>query len=284
MRPPENRDLPFFAYGIFQPGQLAFFQLKAMVKSIVNPVKIRGGLRMRDGLLIFDPYGEGTMPGALIEFFPEMRQEAYERIAQMEPENQYFWGTKQLVNENVTVNVLVGKSPQKGSVSHCEESCNGWEDPLFTAALEVIEETINSKDAVTFDWNMKPLFRLQMAYLLLWSSIERYASLRYHLGKERVMEKVKKIAVAEKGFALSLQKHVANTRKLSRADNPQDKVELDPDDALASIMYYYQVRSNITHRGKGIPRDYEILLLSTTELLAIFRDVLEYAQEESQIT
>lgn len=284
MRHPENLDLPFFAYGIFKPGQLAFFQLRAMVKNIVNSATIRGGLRMRDGLLIFDPNGEGTIPGTLIEFFPEMQQDAYERISQMEPENQYFWGTKQLVNENVTINVLVGKSPQKGSVSYCEESWNGWEDPLFTAAIEVIEETINSEDAVTFDWNMKPLFRLQMAYLLLWSSIERYASLRYHLGTGKVMEKVEKLAVAEKGFALSLQKHVANTRKLSRADSPQDKVKLDPEDPLASIRYYYQVRSNITHRGKGIHGDFEILLHSTIELLAIFRDVLKCAKEEAQIT
>ena len=177
--------------------------------------------------------------------------------------------------------MLVGKSPSKGSDPYDEEDWNGWKDPLFTTALEVIEETINSPDA-EFEWGMKPLFRLQMAYLLLWSSIERYASMRYHLGPEKVFEKVKQIAKKEPAFGESLQKHVSGNRVLYRADDPRKKVELKAEDPEASIEYYYQVRSNITHRGKGLPRDFDILKYSITELLGIFHDVLEKAEQEAR--
>ncbi len=54
------------------------------------------------------------------------------------------------------------------------------------------------------------LFRLQMAYMLLWTAIERYAGLKYHLGK-RVTDKVYKIA-DEKSFADALKKYVKKNR------------------------------------------------------------------------
>lgn len=87
-------------------------------------------------------------------------------------------------------NVLVGRYPKKDSCACEDAEWYGWNDPLFTAALDVVEETLESQN---FEWNLKPLFRLQMAYLLLWSSIERYVSLRYHLG-DRVTEKVGHLA------------------------------------------------------------------------------------------
>ena len=107
----------------------------------------------------------------------------------MEPDRHYRW--HQAPVEGTPANVLVGRSPEKGSVPCEDGEWNGWDDPLFTAALNVVEETLRSQ---TFDWNLKPLFRLQMAYLLLWSSIERYVSLRYHLG-DRVTEKVGQLAL-----------------------------------------------------------------------------------------
>ena len=270
---PTNINLPFFAYGIFKPGQLAFFQLKGLVKKIIEPATIQGCLLMRDGLPIIDFNQQGSVNGVLLEFYPEMTHEAYDRISQMEPDKHYHWREANLLQ--VRANVLAGKSPRKGSASCDEQDWNGWNDPLFTAALEVVEETIASPDS-KFNWNMKPLFRLQMAYLLLWSAVERYASLRYHLGT-KVAEKVIQIA-KEPAFAESLQKHVFEKREIFRADRPGEKEVLDMEKPEKAIKYYYQVRSNITHRGKGIVRDFGVLEKSITELLAIFRDVIKEAE------
>lgn len=275
MERPCNIDLPFFAYGLFRPGQLAFFQLRDFVKEVTDPSKIAGCLRLRDGLPLLDPQEKGFVRGALITFLPDRASEAYDRISSMEPDKHYRWDIHNV--DGKTVNVLVGQSPRKGSEMFEENDWNGWDDPLFTAALDVVEETLMSE---VFHWNLKSLFRLQMAYLLLWSSIERYVSLRYHLG-DKVSEKVKQLA-SEPAFSENLQRHVKSTREVYRADRPKKREVIDPNSPEKSINYYYQVRSNIVHRGKGVSRDYDLLQESLTELLSIFRGVLKAAEADAR--
>lgn len=110
-----------------------------------------------------------------------------------------------------------------------------------------------------------------MAYMLLWSAIERYAGLKYHLGK-RSNEKVYQIA-GEKCFADALQKIVQNRREVFSTTDLK-KYTLDPSDPDKSIRYYYQVRSNAIHRGKAVTRDFDTVKSSLEELLAIFKELL----------
>lgn len=273
---PANLAHPFFAYGIFKPGQLGYFQIKEFVTDVTDPSEIHGSLLIRDGLPIIDENGGAAVKGALLRFASTMAEEAYHRISSLEPDKHYNWGTAQ--SGETTVNVLFGRSPAKGSVPCETEEWNGWEDPLFCAALEVVEETLNY--AKQFEWDLKPLFRLQMAYLLLWSGIERYLSLRYHLG-DNVMEKVRRLA-HEPAFTTALKQYVSEPRNVYRADRPGGKEVLDPAEPEESLRYYYQIRSNIIHRGKGVVRDHERIKSSLSEMLLIFRFVLKAARSEAQ--
>jgi len=273
MEHPADVARPFFAYGLFRPGQLAFFQVRELVSAFVDPTQIIGRLLLRDGLPIIDPDGNGWVTGALLTFLPERSAEAYTRICRMEPDKHYRWLERQV--DGTAANVLVGRHPTRGS-EPCDAEWNGWNDPLFTTALDVVEETLNSQK---FDWDLKPLFRLQMAYLLLWSSIERYVSLRYHLGTE-VTRKVYQLA-SEPAFALSLLSRVGERRQVYRADRPDQKVVLDPQQPGSAVKYFYQLRSNITHRGKGVVKDYERISDALAALLPIFRYVLVAAQRDA---
>lgn len=275
MEHPADIDWPFFAYGVFKPGQLAFFQLRGLVSKVTDPAQVAGRLLLRDGLPIIDPEGYGHVKGALVTFLPERAAEAYNRISAMEPDRHYHWHEAQVDGE--PANALVGRSPRKGSVPCEDDEWNGWSDPLFTAALDVVEETLSSN---VFQWDLKPLFKLQMAYLLLWSSIERYVSLRYHLG-DKVMEKVSQLA-REPAFVAGLALHVEKRRHVYRADRPDQMVTLDSQSPKKALDYYYQVRSNITHRGKAAERDHERVRMSLTELLPIFRDVLKRAETDAR--
>lgn len=78
MRRPAEIDLPFFAYGVFRPGQLAFFQVREFVSKIVDPVQISGTLLLRDGLPIIDQNGRNLVQGALLWFAPGHSGEAYD--------------------------------------------------------------------------------------------------------------------------------------------------------------------------------------------------------------
>lgn len=273
---PDDISRPFFAYGIFRPGQLGFFQLREFVQEISDTIQIAGNLRLRDGLPIIDPEGKGLVKGSLLQFSKADAGKAYDRILELEPGHQYRWGTTSV--KETTANVLYGKRPGRGSVPFEGSEWNGWDDPLFTAALDVVEETLKSQDK--FEWDLKPLFRLQMAYLLLWSAIERYVSLRYHFG-ESVMAKIKRLA-DEAAFFEGLKRYVKDKRDVYRADRPGDKEVLDPELPGKSVLYYYQIRCNVTHRGKGVVRDHEQLLKSLSELLPIFRETLEAAQVDAK--
>ncbi|OLD62935.1 MAG: hypothetical protein AUI33_13275 [Ignavibacteria bacterium 13_1_40CM_2_61_4] len=155
---------------------------------------------------------------------------------------------------------------------------DGKEDALLTVALEVVRDVFNENQK--FAWDLKPLFRLQMAYLLLWSAIERYASLRYHLGVD-VTKKIRQLA-EEPSFQTALQQFVKQEKRVYRADRPKENYRLDPTNSSESLDFYYQIRSNITHRGKAVPDDFDLLKDSLFQLSQIFDCVLESAFAEAK--
>ena len=63
---PKNTAQPFFAYGIFRPGQIGFLQLKELVFEVMEPSYIDGTLLLRDGLPIIDPCKCGRTKGVII--------------------------------------------------------------------------------------------------------------------------------------------------------------------------------------------------------------------------
>jgi hypothetical protein len=293
MELPRDIDRPFFAYGLFRPGQLGFLQLRDCVSGVTVPASVPGYLLLRDGLPIIDPAGQGFVTGALVAFLPGRAAGAYERISAMEPDKHYRWDEATVLGTRV--NVLFGRSPGAGRSEDCVEAqWNGWDDPFFKDALDVVQETLDphgagedSLDVVqeTLDSHgagedsLDGLFRLQMAYLLLWSSIERYASLRYRLGGS-VNKKLGYLA-EEAAFGAGLRERVNGRREVYRADSPSNKEILDRDSPKKSIYCYYQMRSNITHRGKTARMDQSWLKQSLEELLPTFREMLTAAERDA---
>jgi len=265
--------LPFFAYGFLKPGEVAHFRIKPYVRT-ARPCSVRGDLFVRDGLLIADRSGNSRVDGVLLEFDPGQDELARQAIFDLEPSQQYFWDTIQV--DGKQANILWGRKPKKGSVP-LDFDWSSWDDPLFTSALEVVDQQIQAHSS--WDRSYKNTFHLQMAYLLLWTSIERYASLRYHL-KRDATKKVELVA-KEPAFGDQLRNLVVEVRSVQRADEPDTKVELKPHNPSDAMSYYYQVRSNMVHRGKGMPRDHGTVLMCCRELLLIFRHVLSVARAEA---
>ena len=273
MKLPNNINLPFFAYGIFKPGQLCYPRIADLVKEY-SFSSISGSLKERDGVPLLLLNNISKINGALINFSDGQENQAYQRIADIEPEEVYTW--KEAKIDNITANVLVGRRTDRGSFEI--EHLNNWDgknDPLFKQAIEEIDLILKVNSE--FDWEYRSLFRLQMGYTLLWTAIERYAGLKYHLGN-RATEKIYNIA-EEKSFIKSLKKNVKDIRYIYSTTD-LEKYTLDPDNPQKSIRYYYQVRSNAIHRGKVVTRDFDIIRSSLTELLAIFRDTLNEAFED----
>lgn len=269
MNLPDNLLLPFFAYGIFKPGQLCFPRIKEFVSEYKDGY-VKGYLKERDGIPLFIKDGSSKIKGYIIHFHGGKEDEAYNRIIEIEPDEVYKWDEIQ-VDEKIHANVLRGKKDNRGASNL--EDCKEWDgrsDPLFTSALKEVEDIL--KNNPDFSWDYRSLFKLQMAYMLLWTAMERYAGLRYHLG-EKVNKKVEQIA-NEPSFADALKKYVKQEREIYSAVDLK-RHRLDPEDPQKSIKYYYQVRSNVVHRGKSVVKDFDTIKSSLAELSAIFKDVLQ---------
>lgn len=278
MSPPADTMLPFFSYGIFQPGELGFLQIQGQADRW-TPDSVSGCLRIRDGLPILDRTGRNSVEGFLLEFAPGREDDAYTKIADMEPQRQYYWKRLTCSDSGVEANCLVGKRPLRGSVAWSEPKWSGRDDPLFKEALAIVGNTIRRRQGRPD--SIYGMFRIEMAYMLLWSSIERYVSLRYNLAGEQAEKKVERI-VEEESFRDALTLVRPHWSSVCRADDPDTRETLDPEDPVKTIQYYYQLRCNLVHRGKSDWQDNERLKTALEELFAIYKIALTSAFRESE--
>ncbi len=272
-----NINYPFFAYGIFKPGQIAYSRIENCVKSMYKE-KIPHQLFLRDGVPFIsrNPEEYGSTWGFLIEFKEDSIIDAYDIICEVEPEELYYW--KEIEVNGNPANALIGRKPSRSRPMMMGSSFDGRNDPYFNEAIEVISEGIKEykedlKEIYNDHDELKNYFRLQRNYILLWAAIERYTSLKY--GNNNKTSNNEKLS-EEPIFQQSLKYHIGKNeiRIIYRTDTLK-KIELDANSPKDSIDYYYTIRCNIVHRGKTPFNKGEIILKSLEELLNIFQDVLE---------
>lgn len=278
LKPPKNTDLPFFAYGIFKPHQIAYSRIENHVRKYFE-YEIDYDMLIRDGVPLIVPQkgkSYAKTKGHLIYFKEDHSKQAYETISKTEYEKLYKW-EEIYVDENNKANVLMGANPKMGS-SHIEGRTgeyDGRKDPYFKEAIEVVENELNDENK---HWaNIHDFFKLQMSYLLLWTAIERYISLKYNCPE--IWQKWKALA-KEDIFKESLKKHVKENRKVYSAKDLREYT-LRPENPFHAINYYYTIRCNVAHRGKALLSDDHMLRQSLKELLNIFKEVLDDTFDET---
>lgn len=273
LKPPSDINLPFFAYGIFKPGQLAYSKIEQYVEKYEKS-QIDYVMLIRDGVPILSKeLNHSNTYGYIIYFKEEYKEKAYRIISNTESDALYEWDTEEI--DNKQVNVLFGVNPRLGSSApegNFERvNFDGKNDPFFKEAIELIEENLKLISSDHLD--VKEFFELQMNYMLLWSAIDRYTSLKYN---ENSKGKNNRKFANEKAFKKGLKNHVKSKsrRKVYSAEDIE-MYELDTEDPEESLKYYYTIRCNVVHRGKAIIEDKYMLKSSLDELLNIFKDVLK---------
>ncbi len=277
VNPPENPKLPFFAYGIFKPGQLAYSRIKEYVSEAIEK-EIPYLMRMRDGIPLIMPQDKKeyvNTKGYLIYFKEGCEEKAYDIISETEPKKLYDW--KEIAVDNIPSNVLMSDS-KKGS-SYPEENSEefkGEDDPFFKDAIDLIEKNLENKDLYKKSdmHDLNPFFTLQMNYMLLWSAIERYTSLKY---KYQSKGENNKALANEESFVNALKVHVDINTYPRKAVFSADDIflyRLNLDNPEHCIKFYYTIRCNVVHRGKSSINDEKLVKRSLIDLLKIFKDVL----------
>ena len=265
---PRNTNLPFFAYGIFKPGQLAYPKIMNYVEGEPSAEIVDYEMLYRDGIPLIrsEENGHFKTSGYLMKF---NGPEAYEIIGGSQSDKLFMWDK---INVNGTwVYALVGVDPDCGSSNNQDYSLSYYnyrQDSFFKEALELIKDTkeeFEKSDVV----NMKDFFKIQMHYMLLWSVIERFCNLTY--GYAFIGKNIFNFA-NERSFRDKLR---LITRKdvVYSSDTLDDKY-LDSDNNIDSIFYYYTIRCNIVHKGKTVLKEERNKLkYSLEELYGLFMAV-----------
>lgn len=276
---------PFFAYGIFRPGEISFLGIEDCIASI-EKFSLNGDLYWWDGINLFKPSlkSKEIVQGYKIKFKSEKSTQAYDFIEAIEP-SLYYW--KIIRDQNVLAGVI---SYDKLEGSYEVEFKSVWEDPYFN--LEERDSVINHlKKYETEDGHdFLSVFELQMRYLALWSVVERFITLRYGniKGRQKLAankyfsEKLLEVTNKERRVIYSTQEN--KYYFLNATDDDQEKAGKLSDNwkLEQNIAYYYQVRCNITHRGKALYHDFNIIKKSFNELLQIMEYVLIETKKECE--
>ena len=263
---------------------MVYSRIKEYVKN-KYPNEIPYELSYRDGVPLIFPNGQNGLKtlGFLIYFEEGDERTAYYIISETEPVGLYEW--KKIKVGNYDANVLMGKDVNKGCSPQNKKEYNpnydGRNDPFFKEAIWLIEKNLNKIKEIEKNRypNVNNFFTLEMNYMLLWSAIERYSSLKY---KFQGKGDNNKDFVKEDSFQKAFKKYVHRTDIVHNAEKLYPKTLNSPNHRnhincyINSIQYYYTVRSNVIHRGKMINmEDYNRLKSSLEELLLIFKDVLK---------
>lgn len=270
--------LPFFAYGIFKPGQLAYSKIRNHVYK-TEDVEIKYGMRIRDGvpILIDDEKDYFRTNGVIMTFRQGQEEQSYRIISKTLLAKLYEW--KVIEIDGVYVNVVFGVNPKKGSNfiedSRQRVSYDGKENPLFSDALDLIERSLNQERN---PYRIESFFELQMSFMMLWSAINRFSSLKYNQKFE--IENYKKFA-RQKSFRHSIKQFEDRRHEPIYSTDDLEIHEFDAEDPIKTLFYYYTFRCNVVHRGKTAGEDYDKVEQATRELLLIFGNVLSDAFAES---
>lgn len=279
MNLPDRLDLPLFVYGALKPGFPAFETLRSWVESSERKF-VCGELLVRDGLPLLSKNSDGRVDGYLLRWNSGHEREAYAAVCAFEPRKHYAW-SEVTPATGIQANALVIRFPNKGNPQHLDSSW--WSlanDPAFGPGLETVQQVldeVDGKPGKTFDSNWQRFFRSQMAYLLLWSILERLSALCFGPGQDPMQRIIRLHELP--GMEDIVRLNVRRTDKVSDSRNPDTTYRLERTNAKKCFDYYYQLRSNLSHRGKGVFNEFEKVHSSLKELLAITQRYLATLQE-----
>ena len=283
---PADTSLPFFAYGIFKEGELGFDRIQEITRFVEDAFFQHGALLERDGLpLLVDTRDNENrdndtsgVVGDLIIFHEKNALDGYKRIQDIEPESQYKWGVVEIrqtdfPDERCLANTLVGRRPNVGTAQIHDNCWSINQDPFFRDVIKFC------KEKATDDSNA---IVKQAALLMAWSALERISAIKYSLKanpEQRISmigqdgRFLKALATTEKAFGQSHPFRPIQDTRSTRSNSKKTFLFSKPAHA---IDYLYQIRNNISHRGKaGYESDMPIIVASLNILVLTIENLLD---------
>lgn len=195
----------------------------------------------------------------------------YESVREFEPRAQYSWDCTTTWS-GTPVNVLIGRNPNRGSSRTDKTTFRSRDDLVLTEGVRAVARTLGASRLCDPE-NPSTFFQVQMAYMLLWSVVERFSALRYGPFREPD-DKIRRLGKShEWAKALHDADLLSEGSSVVDSRNPRDVYRLDRRKPLRSLQYFYQFRCNLVHRGKGMISDVARLETGGLDLMSCLQSV-----------
>ena len=286
-----NYENAFLAYGTFKPNQVSFSLIEDCVENGYELPLQNYRLLHRNGMPMIEKSEGDTTSCYILKFKGDCAERAYNRISKSRSDSLFEW--IEINIDSQIVNCLIAKrKPDPDDPCKCKllgdpyhsDEYDGKEDVGFYRTLDFIES--NLKETHLSNIYQDEFLFLQMNYMLLWAVIDKYMSLRY--GGWGQMKSVRKLS-KEPALREAIGKYVQSREQpvySSRGDEDFDlDVEIRSNKGYEDMMkYYYHIRCNITHGGKVIYQNSDLVRLAIEDLLKVMRyilnDAFNIAQQE----
>jgi|SRR6266568_9407173 Gamma-glutamyl cyclotransferase, AIG2-like len=139
--PPDDLQLPFFAYGLLKPTELGYHHVAALVSTAETASTTGARLCIRDGLPLLLNEPHGRVHGALLTPTSGKKDPFYQAIRGFEPARQYQgFSPVEVVTARGrrAANTLWARRPDRGTEQFEGSSWSSADDPLLTEALGVV--------------------------------------------------------------------------------------------------------------------------------------------------
>ena len=288
-------------YGNLKPDSLAYHLIDEYVSS-VQPIELPWEINVFDGAPFIDFNNRNDRAkGYLISFSSkDGMKKAYDKICAYESlrddrSSLYKWGKCEIKIENmgniIDANILIWNNINSLRRDSWQKTDGEWMwqcDILFDEGISWLDsklyddKRVPSFSKVIGSEDHSTLFELQLLYMFLWMVIDRYTRLKYGENSKRLSlaidirkndvkanDLLKKLnpGVAEKIISSDRAKGLCYCQNMHEYGSPQHYND--------AINYFYQIRSNIVHNGKGIMEDYKTIHNALYTLMPRFKRCLE---------
>jgi hypothetical protein len=252
-----------FVYGSLKPGELGFEQIEGLISNHSAAELPDFALYVRDGLPVIRKSVAGEMVcGVLLDICDGMEDEFWRLVTEYEGTTNYKLENSLAVSSDGKVllaGAFIGRKMNHGNPEKLNSSWVSKLDPIFSQSFPLLHRDISTNtlkfaevivDPIGY-WNQ--MNKLLSQYLLLVSILEHLTVVKFGGSKrQEPMMRIRKLQQSG-GFSSAFEA-IANER-----NNPSIRVSdsRDVEDFFLSsnpeqaLLAWYQVRSNLQHRGKA---------------------------------
>lgn len=257
----ENNLNSLFVYGSLKPHELAFEQISKLIQTFQSARLRNYEMYLRDGLpFIARSTNGGEVKGFLLEIDSKQKDLFWDYVTAFEGDSNYRLEDVQVKTETGTFDTkaFVGKKVGKGRPIRLMNTWDSAHDPILKNSYPLLHQNISKLRIRILDTEHDPqeyweqMNTLLSYFLLLVSIVEHLTVMKYGGSKtlkpmERINQFQKSKAFQDVIVKLDIEKLIP---KVKVSDSRSVEDSMSTDNHSKTLSAWYQVRSNLQHRGK----------------------------------